>query len=109
MCKCNSEIKMPFCGKGDCVWPIQEINGECWSTGGPETWIYADNCLGDFIVPSVWGNLTIFTFSDKDGNEVLKITPDGEIFVKGNKITTDKEVYTGLVELLSSHNCYRNK
>ena len=21
MCKCNPQIKSPFCGKGDCVWP----------------------------------------------------------------------------------------
>lgn len=21
MCKCTPEIKTPFCGKGDCVWP----------------------------------------------------------------------------------------
>lgn len=22
MCKCTPEIRTPFCGKGDCVWPF---------------------------------------------------------------------------------------
>jgi len=24
MCKCNPQIKSPFCGKGDCIWPKQK-------------------------------------------------------------------------------------
>jgi len=24
MCQCNPQIKTPFCGVGDCVWPYQQ-------------------------------------------------------------------------------------
>jgi len=24
MCKCTREIKTPFCGKGNCLWPTKE-------------------------------------------------------------------------------------
>jgi hypothetical protein len=25
MCKCNPNIRTPFCGKGDCVWPKPDV------------------------------------------------------------------------------------
>lgn len=27
MCKCTPEIRTPFCGKGDCVWPHKKKDG----------------------------------------------------------------------------------
>lgn len=33
MCQCNPQIKSPFCGKGDCVWP-ESMRTEVKTLGG---------------------------------------------------------------------------
>lgn len=43
------------------------------------------------------------TFSGKDNLEILKLEPNGDIYVKGNLIENDKQVTTALKQFLVSH------
>jgi hypothetical protein len=38
--------------------------------------------------------------------EVMKVQADGKFFVHGREVTTDIEVYNGLVEFLKRADCY---
>lgn len=39
--------------------------------------------------------------------EMLKLEPNGDIFIKGNLVENDKEIVDGLKELLECHNLYK--
>lgn len=45
---------------------------------------------------------TIFFSKDKKGGEILKLCPNGDIFVKGRLAENDKEVVDALKEWLNS-------
>lgn len=45
---------------------------------------------------------TIFFSVDKNQNEILKLCPNGDIFVKGRLAENDKEVVDALKEWLNS-------
>lgn len=45
---------------------------------------------------------TIFLSKDKKGQEILKLCPNGDIFVKGRLAENDKEVVYALKEWLNS-------
>lgn len=47
------------------------------------------------------------TFSVNNGTEVLKVCENGDFFVRGNKVTTDKEVYDGFVDFLKGSGYYK--
>lgn len=45
---------------------------------------------------------TVFLSIDKNQNEILKLCPNGDIFVKGRLAENDKEVVDALKEWLNS-------
>lgn len=47
-------------------------------------------------------NQVAFYFQGGDGNEIMKICFNGDIFVKGKLVENDKEVVDGLREFLIS-------
>jgi hypothetical protein len=46
-------------------------------------------------------------FSVENDPEILSITPDGEFYVRGKKVTEDIEVYRAFVEFLKAAGHYK--
>jgi len=47
-----------------------------------------------------------FVIKESTPPEIMRIEADGKIFVHGREVTTDIEVYNGLVEFLKKADCY---
>ncbi len=48
----------------------------------------------------------IFNIEEAEPPEVMRVDADGKFFVHGREVTTDIEVYNGLVEFLKRADCY---
>jgi hypothetical protein len=46
-------------------------------------------------------------FNVQGHEEIIRITPDGEFYVKGNKVADDVEVYRAFVEFLKAAGHYK--
>lgn len=82
----------------------KEFNEDDFKAG----FVTSDKISGGSIVAlNIWP-VTI-AFPDEDGNAILKITPDGKIFVRGKEIANDIDVYNGLIDLLTGHGLYKQR
>ncbi|CAH0186515.1 hypothetical protein [Peribacillus simplex] len=44
-------------------------------------------------------------FKGSDNIEILRLEPDGDIYIHGNLVENDKQITDGLRKFLSSHRC----
>lgn len=83
----------------------REFNEDDFKAG----FITSDKISGGSIIASKNAYSVTFAFPDKNGNAVLKIAPDGKIFVRGKEIANDIDVYNGLIDLLTGHGLYKQR
>lgn len=68
------------------------VTGSTISTG---TLKVSDLMLSEHVAPNI-------LFKGSDGNEIIRLEPNGDIFVHGRKAENDKEIVDGLRTLLLS-------